>query len=87
MPPDYVVIGIDSNPTNLDPRYAMDANSVRIGALIYNSLLQADSQSRLRGDLAETWKMVDDKTYIFNLHRGVKFHDGRPLTARVRYHS
>lgn len=82
VPPDYVVIGIDSNPTNLDPRYAMDANSVRIGALMYNSLLQADSQSRLRGDLAETWKMVDDKTYIFNLHRGVKFHDGRPLTAR-----
>jgi len=82
VPPEYVVIGIDSNPTQLDPRYAMDANSVRIAALMYNSLLQADAHSTMQADLAESWTMVDDTTYIFTLHRGVKFHDGRPLTAR-----
>jgi peptide/nickel transport system substrate-binding protein len=82
VPPGYVAIGIDSNPTRLDPRFATDANSVRIGALIYNSLLRPDANSRLQGDLAESWAMADNKTYIFNLHRGVKFHDGRPLMAR-----
>jgi len=82
VPPDYVVVGIDSDPTHLDPRYAMDANSVRIGALLYNSLLQTDAHSRLQGDLAESWTMIDEKTYIFNIHRNVTFHDGRPLTAR-----
>ncbi len=80
-PPGYLVIGIESNPTQLDPRYATDANSVRIGGLIYNSLLRADANSRLQGELAESWLMVDDRTYIFNLRRGVTFHDGRPLTA------
>lgn len=77
----YLVIGIESNPTQLDPRYATDANSVRIGALIYNSLLRADEKSRLQPELAESWRMVDERTYLFNLRRDVKFHNGKPLTA------
>lgn len=85
-PPNYLVIGIESHPTHLDPRYAMDANSIRIGALIYSSLLRTAPSTRLEGDLAESWVMADAKTYIFNLRRGVTFHDGKPLTARdVKY--
>ena len=51
-PPGYLVVGIESNPLDLDPRYATDANSVRIDALIYNSLLRADDKLRLRPELA-----------------------------------
>src|SRR5947199_10667880 len=30
--------------------------------------------------------MVDDQTYVFDLRKDVKFHDGRPLTAAdVKY--
>ena len=54
-PLDYLVIGIESNPGNLDPRYATDANSARISSLIYSSLLRLDEKSRLVGDLAEQW--------------------------------
>jgi len=32
--------------------------------------------------LAERWEIPDARTYIFHLHHGVKFHDGRPLTSR-----
>ena len=32
--------------------------------------------------LAERWEIPDPLTYVFHLHRGVKFHDGRPLTSR-----
>ena len=80
-PADYLVVGIESYPLNLDPRYATDANAVRIGNLIYNSLLRADSHSRLEPELAERWRIVDPVTYDFELRRGVKFSDGRPLTA------
>ena len=80
-PPDYLTVGIESNPTRLDPRYATDANSARIGSLIYNSLLRADENGRLRSDLAENWSLLDDRTYSFHIRRGVTFHDGRPLTA------
>jgi peptide/nickel transport system substrate-binding protein len=85
-PPEYLVVGIESQPLRLDPRYATDANAVRIGALIYNSLLRADENSRLRPELAESWRMVDDRTYLFSLRKDVRFHDGKPLTAAdVKY--
>ncbi len=85
-PPGYLVVGIESNPLELDPRYATDANSVRIDALIYNSLLRADNQLRLQPELASEWKMPDERTYVFGLRKHVKFHNGQEMTARdVKY--
>ncbi len=85
-PPGYFVAGIESNPLQLDPRYSTDANSVRIGNLIYNSLLRYDERSRLQAELADHWRMLDDRTYLFDLRRDVTFHNGWPLTAAdVKY--
>lgn len=85
-PANYLVVGIESHPSQLDPRYATDANSVRVGNLIYNSLLRADDKLRLQPVLAESWRMIDPRRYEFNLRANVKFHDGRPLTAAdVKY--
>jgi len=85
-PRGYLVVGIESNPLQLDPRYATDANSVRIGGLIYNSLLRADQNSELQPELAERWRMTDERTYLFELRRDVRFHDGTMLTANdVKY--
>ena len=72
---------IESNPTNLDPRYATDAQSQRIDGLLFSSLLERDEQMNLHGDLAESWELPDPLTYIFHLRRGVHFHDGRPVTS------
>ena len=80
-PPGYLVAGIESYPLQLDPRYATDANAVRVGNLIYNSLLRADNRSHLQAELVDSWRMIDATTYVFNLRRDVKFHAGRPLTA------
>ena len=85
-PLDYLVIGIESSPSHLDPRYATDANSARISSLIYSSLLRLDDKSRVVGDLAEQWTMIDAQTYDFQIRSGVTFHDGRALTSRdVKY--
>jgi peptide/nickel transport system substrate-binding protein len=80
-PPGYLIAGIESYPLQLDPRYATDANSVRVGNLIYNALLRANEKGELRPELAETWRALDDLTYVFELRKNVAFHDGRPLTA------
>ena len=86
QPSGYVVVGIESYPLQLDPRYATDANSARIGDLVYNSLLRIDEKSQLRPDLAHGWNMPDERTYVFELHPDVRFHDGKPLTAEdVKY--
>jgi len=80
-PSNYLVLGIEANPAQLDPRYATDANAVRIGHLIYNSLLRADEKMQLQAELAKSWRRLDERTFQFDLRQNVKFHDGRPLTA------
>jgi peptide/nickel transport system substrate-binding protein len=72
---------IESNPTNLDPRYSTDAQSARIDGLLFSSLLQRDDQMNLHGDLAESWDLPDALTYVFHLRRDVHFQDGRRLTS------
>ena len=84
--PGTLVIGIESNPLRLDPRYATDANSVRVGGLIYNALLRANEKSQLQPELAESWRLVDDRTYLFELRQDVRFHNGKQLTAEdIKY--
>lgn len=80
--PGDVVFVIESNPANLDPRYATDGTTQRIDRLIFSGLVVRDAQMNLHGDLAASWETPDPLTYVFKLKKGVKFHDGRALTSR-----
>lgn len=81
-----ITVAIESNPTNLDPRFSMDAISGKVTRLIFNGLVKLDENMRLTPDLAEKWEMTDDVTYIFHLKKGIKFHDGIELTSKdVKY--
>ena len=77
-----VVMIIESSPTNLDPRVGTDAQSERIDELIFDPLVHRDEHFNMIPWVAEKWEIPDPKTYVFHLRRGIKFHDGRPLTAR-----
>src|SRR3989441_11003527 len=80
--PNALVMIIESSPTNLDPRVGLDAQSERIDDLIFDDLLTRDAHLNVAPGLAERWDIPDPVTYIFHLHHGVKFHDGRALTSR-----
>jgi peptide/nickel transport system substrate-binding protein len=80
--PNTLVMLIESSPTNLDPRVGVDAQSERIDNLIFDDLLSRGDNLDVAPGLAERWEIPDPLTYIFHLHHGVKFHDGRPLTSR-----
>jgi peptide/nickel transport system substrate-binding protein len=79
--PSTLTFLLESNPTNLDPRYATDSQSQHIDGLLFSSLLERDAQMNLRGDLAESWDTPDPRTYVFHLRKEVRFQDGRPLTS------
>jgi peptide/nickel transport system substrate-binding protein len=79
--PSSLTFLLESNPANLDPRFATDGNSQHLDGLLFSGLLERDAQMNLHGDLAETWESPDPLTYIFHLRQGVRFHDGRPLTS------
>jgi peptide/nickel transport system substrate-binding protein len=80
--PNTLVMIIESSPTNLDPRVGLDAQSERIDNLLFDNLLGRDESLNVKPNLAERWETPDPRTYIFHLTPGVKFSDGRPLTAR-----
>ena len=80
--PNTLVMIIESSPSNLDPRVGTDAQSERIGELIFDSLVHRDEHFNIIPWVAEKWEVSDPRTYIFHLHQGIHFHDGRPLTSR-----
>lgn len=81
LPGTGIRVGLDGSISTLDPRFTVGARAARISPLIYSSLLQLDATGRLVPDLARSWSQPDARTYLFRLHRGVRFHDGSEVTA------
>ncbi len=76
-----VVVVLESSPNNLDPRQGTDAQSERVGGLIFDALVKKDESYNLRPWLATSWEQPDALTWVFHLRDGVRFQDGRPLEA------
>jgi ABC-type transport system substrate-binding protein len=75
------VMLIESSPVNLDPRIGTDAQSEHIDMLIFDSLVKKDANYDVQPWLASSWEHPDPLTYIFHIRPGVRFHDGRMLSA------
>ncbi|MGA2534946.1 MAG: ABC transporter substrate-binding protein [Terracidiphilus sp.] len=80
--PNTVVFLIESSPANLDPRIGTDVQSQRIDALLFDGLVARDAHFQFSPALAESWDQPNPLTLVFHLRSGVRFQDGRPLTAR-----
>ncbi len=81
---DAFVIALGDNIRTIDPigSPSVDAASERVRTLIFNSLVKKNERFDYVGELASNIQRSDDGlTYIFTLHEGVKFHDGRQLTS------
>jgi peptide/nickel transport system substrate-binding protein len=72
---------IESSPNNLDLRQGTDAQSERVGGIIFDALVKKDQHYNLQPWLATSWQQPDTLTLIIHLRDGVRFHDGRPLEA------
>jgi peptide/nickel transport system substrate-binding protein len=79
--PGTVVVILESSPNNLDLRQGTDAQSERVGGLIFDALVKKDEHYNLVPWLATSWEQPDPLTWIFHLRDGVRFQDGRPLEA------
>jgi len=79
--PGTVTMIIESSPNNLDLRQGTDAQSARLGSLIFDALVKKDDHYNLKPWLATSWEQPDALTWVFHLRDGVRFQDGRPLTA------
>jgi ABC-type transport system substrate-binding protein len=81
-----LVIGIESEPTILDPRFGQDAASSRILQLITPGLFKTNLKGDIVPCIAENWKIDDDLIYTIKIKKNVLFHSNRELTSNdVRY--
>jgi peptide/nickel transport system substrate-binding protein len=73
---------IESSPNNLDLRQGTDAQSERVGELIYDPLVRKDEHFNLQPWLAKSWERPDALTWVFHLRDGVRFHNGKAMSAQ-----
>jgi ABC-type transport system substrate-binding protein len=73
--------------TKLDPAMVQDGDSIDVLQQVYEGLTQWGENSQPAPGLAEKWEIsADGRTYTFTLKKGVKFHNGREVTAEdVKY--
>jgi peptide/nickel transport system substrate-binding protein len=79
---DTLRMAYDQAPESVDPYF----NNVRIGVIIaanvWDTLLYRDPMTNeYVGQLAKSWKQIDDRTLEFELREGVKFHNGEEFDA------
>ena len=76
-------LATSTNPARLNPILATDSSSSEIAGFIFNGLLKFDKDSKeIVGDLAEKFYYKDDKTLVFELKKGVKWHDGEEFSSQ-----
>ena len=80
--PATIQVDIEISPASTDPRFATDATSSRIDELVFDSMVKADRNGQFVGHLAERIERPSSTAIIFHLKHGVRFSDGRELTAR-----
>jgi peptide/nickel transport system substrate-binding protein len=76
-------VGIPWTPENLDPTMNLASLRSQVGVSIFDSLVDKDSEGKIVGALAESWRTLDDRTWQLRLRRGVVFHNGEPFNAEA----
>ena len=65
----------------LDPHAQNEGPTHMVSRQIYEGLVTPGINMEILPQLAESWVATADDTWIFNIRRGVLFHDGSSLTA------
>jgi peptide/nickel transport system substrate-binding protein len=74
-------VALNADVIGLDPHGASSGVDRNVYTVVYNGLVAPDKDLKIVPDLAESWTTPDDKTYIFKLRAGIKFHDGTDCDA------
>lgn len=76
--------GVVGSFTNANPVYATSSVDLTVSRLLFSSLYSYNDKNQLTPDLAAAPFVVspDGTQYTVKLREGVKWHDGKPLTAQ-----
>jgi peptide/nickel transport system substrate-binding protein len=75
--------GYGSTDDSLDPGTSANSLSQNVIYTRGNHLTEVSNEGELVGELAESFEASNNgKTWVFNLRKGVEFHNGKSLTGR-----
>ena len=84
-------VAMRAAPASLDPADNTQPDSFGHRSLIrlmFDTLVTTDGNGRIQPSLATEWQSMEDgQRWQFRIRRGVKFHDGTPLTAEIAANS
>ncbi len=70
------------SPKTLDPARSTETYTVRIVQQVFDGLVDFDRDLNIIPSIARSWRVSrDGRVYTFELQPGVKFHNGREVTA------
>lgn len=79
---DTIRFATDQAPESVDPFFNNVRIGVILGAQIWDTLVYRDpNTNEYKGNLAKSWKQIDERTIEFELREGVKFHNGEAFDA------
>src|SRR6185312_12297686 len=67
---------LTGEPDTIDPATSTIYTGAQVYDNIFNKLIDLDENNKFYGQLATKWTAPDDKTWVFDLVDGVKFHNG-----------
>ena len=74
---------LEFKPKTLDPALSVDIHAVTAIQQIFDGLVQFDQDLNIIPAISKSWKISSDGlAYTFFLREGVKFHNGREVTAK-----
>jgi len=80
--PETFIIGSTESPQLFNPLYSLDESSSQLEGMLFDGLVTVDEQLRPKPHLAEKIQQSENGLeYTVTIRRGVKFHDGKELTA------
>ena len=75
-------VALSSEPESLDPAFITGIYAVTVANNLYDGLVEFDEDLNIVPAIAKMWRISRDHcTYSFDLRKGVKFHNGREVTA------
>jgi len=76
-------VGFYVEAATMDPHLSGSKVDRQVYHNIFEPLVVLDDKLGIKPGLAESWTQPDNKTLIFKLRRGVKFHDGTDFNAEA----
>jgi len=76
-------LATSSNPSRLNPLLATDSSSSQIADFLFNGLVKFDKDNKeIVGDLAKNYHFESPTTLVFELKKGVLWHDGVEFSSK-----